>query len=465
MNQSRFHFAAYLWLTVFMLVNPLRISCQSTQNEKLPIVDSQMRRRLVDAIIHELQIKYVAPEQVKEIESHLRSKLQSGTYDKIDNPRQFAGALTQDLRAVSKDSHLWVAYDPPLERALLATPPTPSVDLLELPPTLEQLAGWRQSNFGFHAVEIMRGNVGYLDLRGFVDVNYSKDTAVAAMTFLANSDAVIVDLRNNPGGFVNTENFLASYFYGVDPIELLSRYHRDTDVTVKDSTLREVPGKRMPNVDLFILTSAKTASAGEGFSFILQQRRRAKIVGEKTAGAGYGNKETPIGDGFVFFVSIFRQFDSRTGRGWQGTGVTPDIAVAADRALNVAHAEAVKQLATRTVDDHRKQQLTWLAPLLELDAYGAKPVASSALDSYIGKYDGGKIVISLDQGQLYFLGASAVRRRLVALTDDTFLIEDSSVSPEDQARARFVKDAAGVVTELRLLVADGRAFPRTKDPQ
>lgn len=459
MTQTHLHWAAYLCLAIVVVIHPVTAAAQ---NEKLPTVDSNTRRKLVEAVIRELQVKYVAPERVKEIESYLRTKLQSGSYDKIDKPAQFAAALTEDLRTASKDTHLWVAYDPPLERALLATPATPSVDLLELPPTAEQQAGWRQSNFGFHKVEIMSGNVGYLDLRGFIDLNYSKEAAAAAMNFLANSDAVIIDLRKNPGGFINTENFLASYFYGVDPIELLSRYHREGDVTVKDWTLRDVPGKRMPNVDLFILTSAETASAGEGFSFILQQRKRAKIVGEKTAGAGYGNKETPIGDGFVFFVSIFRQFDSRTGRGWQGVGVTPDVVAPADRALSVAHSLAVKNLAGRIADEHRRQQLTWLAPLLELEAYGPKVISASVLESYAGKYDGGKIVISLDQGQLYFLGASGVRRRLLALSDDSFLIEDTSVPSEAQARARFMTNA-GVVTELRLLVSDGRSFPRAKD--
>lgn len=462
MKQIRFHSAAYLCFVLFVFSSTI---LSQAQNEKLPTVDSQMRGRLVDRIIKELQIKYVAPEKVKEIESHLRKKLQSGAYDKIDNPRQLAASFTQDLRAVSKDSHLWVEYNPPLERALLATPVTPSVDLLELPPTPERLAELRRSNFGFHKVEILSGNVGYLDLRGFVDLNYSKEAATAAMNFLANSDAVIIDLRKNPGGFINTENFLASYFYGVDPIELLSRYHREGDVTVKDWTFREVPGKRMPNVDLFILTSAETASAGEGFSFILQQRKRAKVVGAQTPGAGYGNKETVIGDGFVFFVSVFRQFDSRTGRGWQGLGVTPDIAVPADRALAVAHSIAVNSLAAQTTHDQRKQQLTWLAPLLELEAYGPKSVPMARLESYTGKYDGGKITVSLDEGQPYFLGGSGVRRRLRALSDDSFLIEDTSVPPENQARARFVTNASGVVTELRLLISDGRSFPRAKDQE
>lgn len=145
----------------------------------------------------------------------------------------------------------------------------------------------------------------------------------------------IIDLRKNPGGFINLEIFLASYFYGVDPVELLSRYHREGDVTVRDWTRREVPGKRLQHTDLYILTSRETGSAGEGFSFILQQRKRARIIGEKTSGGGFGNKEMPIGHGFVFYVSTFRQFDPRTGRGWQEVGVAPDITIPAERALTL----------------------------------------------------------------------------------------------------------------------------------
>jgi hypothetical protein len=276
---------------------------------------------------------------------------------------------------------------------------------------------------------------------------------------------VIIDLRHNPGGFINLEIFLASYFYGVDPVELLSRYHREGDVTVREWTLREVPGKRLQHADLYILTSHETGSAGEGFSFILQQRQRAKIIGEQTSGAGYGNKEFPIGDGFVFYISTFRQFDPRTGRGWQEAGVKPDIAVPGERALSVAHFEAVKNLVDKTSDARRKQQLSWLATLLQFDAHGAKQIGAAVLESYTGKYDGGKIVISLELGQPYFLGASGVRRKLYALADETFLIDDQSVPPENQARVRFIKNAAGKITQLELMVADGRTFPRVKDSQ
>jgi hypothetical protein len=461
MSNRSIQLTTCLGILIFIFAHSPLAHCQVAPADKPLVIDSQIRKQIVENIVRELRAKYIAPEKVKDIESYLQKKLQDGAYDKIEKPTPFTVALTEDLRAASKDGHLLVTYDPALERAILAAPPAPGVELPELPPTPEHLAAIRQANYGFRKVEIMRGNVGYLDLRGFVDLNQSKETAVAAMSFLANTDAVIIDLRNNPGGFINTETFLASYFYGVDPVELLSRYHREGDVTVKEWTLREVPGKRLPQVDLYLLTSRETASAGEGFSFILQQRKRAKIIGERTAGGGYGNRETSIGNGFVFYVSVFRQFDPRTGRGWQEVGVEPDIAVPAERALGAAHLEAIKTLAAKATDERRKQRLSWLAPLLELETYGPKPVSQSLLEKYAGKYS--QTTISLEQGQLYFLGASGVRRKLHALGDDYFLIEDASVAPENQARVRFVKNATGVVTELQLVVADGRTFPRARE--
>jgi hypothetical protein len=457
--------ALFVCLAVCTTAFSLRVYCQAKPSNQPLVVDGQMRRELVENIVRELHAKYVAPENVTRIETRLRAQLEKGAYDKLTRPDQFAAEVTNDLRTASKDLHLFLTYDPALETRLLAAPATPSFELQELPPTPEQLAQLREANYNFRKLEIMSGNVGYLDLRTFVDLNLSKETAVTAMNFLANTDAVVIDLRHNPGGFINLEIFLISYFYGSDPVELLSRYHREGNVTMRDWTFREVPGKRLQHTDLYVLTSRATGSAGEGFSFILQQRRRAKIIGEKTSGAGYGNKETPIGNGFVVYISTFRQFDPRTGRGWQEVGVEPDIAVPAERALNVAHLEAIKNLAGKSTDGVRKQRLSWLAAILQLQAYGAKEVPASLLNSYAGKYDGGKVVVTLEQGQLYFLGASGVKRKLHALADDTFLIEDASVPPENQAQVRFVKNAGGSVTELQLMVSDGRAFPRTRDRQ
>lgn len=450
-------------LFLYSIISLLLSATVWSQQEKAALViNPQIRKQIIENIILELQAKYVLPEKVKDIEIALRTKHQDGGYEKMETPSQFANALTQDLRTAGSDLHLFVAHDPTLEKALIASPPAPSVKLQELPPSAERLVEMRESNYDFHKLELLRGNVGYLDLRSFVDLDYSKNTAVAAMGFLANTDAVIIDLRKNPGGFVNLNTFLASYFFGVERVELLSRYHRDTNVTVKDSTLPKLPGKRMPQTDLYILTSKNTGSSAERFAFIMQQRKRAKIIGETTSGAGYGNKEFPIGNGFVFYVSIFRQFDSKTGRGWQDVGVKPDISIPAEKALSAAHLEAIKNLSIKATGERKKQQLSWLAPLLDFEMNGAKQVSQSLLEKYAGNYTP-RITVTLEQGQLYFLGASGIKRKLFALSNDDFLMDDASVSSENQARVRFVRNPESIVSELQLMVADGRKFPRARE--
>jgi hypothetical protein len=126
----------------------------------------------------------------------------------------------------------------------------------------------------------------------------------------------------------------------------------------------------------------------------------------------------------------------------------------------VAHLEAVKGLLAKASADPRKQELNWIIPLLELKAIGEKPVPPSRLSDYVGSYEG--VTVSLIEGQLYFLGASGVRRRLLAIADDLFLIEDDTVPAENQARARFARKADGGVSELQLIVNDGRVFRRPR---
>jgi hypothetical protein len=138
------------------------------------------------------------------------------------------------------------------------------------------------------------------------------------------------------------------------------------------------------------------------------------------------------------------------------------VGVEPDKALGAAHLEAIKNLAVKTANERKRQQLNWLAPLLDFETDGAKKISLSLLEKYAGNYTPG-ITIVLEQGQLYFTGVSGIKRKLFALAEDYFLLEDISVPPENQARVRFIRNTEGFVTELQLVVADGRAFPRARE--
>ena len=147
---------------------------------------------------------------------------------------------------------------------------------------------------------------------------------------------------------------------------LINRYIRPTGERIQNKTLADIPGKRMPDTDLYILVSSHTASAGESFTYTLQQYGRATVVGEKTAGAGYNNIIIPLGKGLAFSVSYGRPEHPRSGKGWEAVGVEPDIVVPSGEALAAAHKAALKKLIDKTTDERRKKELT--AALQELES-------------------------------------------------------------------------------------------------
>jgi hypothetical protein len=310
----------------------------------------------------------------------------------------------------------------------------------------------RRSNHGFRRAEVVAGNVVLLEVTQFDDLSVAGSAASAAMAFAADADAVIVDLRNNRGGSGNTVGFLASYFLPADTV-LLSTFDRETGETTLARTLASVPGRRMPDVPLFILTGPATGSAAEAFAFALQRTGRATLVGTRTAGAAQGGGWVPVGEGFVAFIPTFRSFDPETGSSWERTGVQPDVVTSVERALDAAHLRAVAALDEAA----SRQELRWLLPLLDLAANGA---AEHDLAGLAGRYEG--IEITAVGNRLEFLGASGIPREVVPLSDGTFLIVDSSVPATAQARMRFVLDASGRVVRLELLTEDGTVLPRSR---
>jgi hypothetical protein len=263
---------------------------------------------------------------------------------------------------------------------------------------------------------------------------------------------VIVDLRHNQGGRGDAVDFLCSYFLA-GGVELMSTFDRETGRTTVSRTLASLPGRRLLDVPLLVLTSPATGSAAEAFAFALQQAGRATVVGERSAGAAQGGGWVPVGDGFVVFIPTFRSFDPRTGGSWEGTGVQPDLPTTAERALDAAHWRAVAELEEQA----SRPELRWLLPLLDRAANGP---AGPDLAGLAGRYKG--IEVSEVGGALKFLGASGVLRDMTPLSDGAFLIEDASVPPRARARVRFVRDAAGAVSGLELLTESGEVIPRPR---
>ncbi len=283
-----------------------------------------------------LNDNYVFPEVAKQVGEHLKARLAGGAYDTIKTVMNFIPVITEDMQSVSHDKHMRVTMTPP-----------PVVKSAEDNPALESILRQKESaqrNYGFIKVENLKGNVGYIDLRGFVPVAMGRETASAAMKMLSNSDALIFDMRKNGGGSPDLIQYICSYFFD-QPTHLNSLYYRNLDRTVDYWTLRETDGKKMSDVPLYILTSNYTFSGGEEFCYNLQTRKRAILIGEVTGGGANPGDIFPVYKNLAMFIPTGRAINPVTGTNWEGVGVKPDIEVPSSKAYDLAVEKATADAA------------------------------------------------------------------------------------------------------------------------
>ncbi len=311
----------------------------------------EARSEVIGELAESLREVYVFADKAEAMASAVESRLQGGSYAAETAPEQLAARLTHDLRSVTDDKHLRVFELPPETHEH-------EDDLARARRQYEERA-WRE-NYGFRLVQVLDGNIGYLELKKFADPSVAGDTATAAMAMLAHSEALIIDLRQNHGGSPFMVQLLASYLLEEAPQHLVDQYVRSSDSTRQIHSLTWVPGKRLPEIDVFILTSIETFSAAEGFTYMLQNLKRATVIGERSAGGAHPVRVVSLGHGLAAAIPFARAINPITGTNWEGVGVEPDIEVPADDAFGVAYAKALEALAASAEDRERRAELEQL---------------------------------------------------------------------------------------------------------
>lgn len=315
------------------------IACSLPCQEVATNVDAAERAIVIEQIGRRLEDYYVFPKLGLECKTHLTKLLADGTLDSSKDAKLFAQQVTTELQRLSKDKHLLVRYQKPdLIREQKVDPAAARV---------RQRRKLRERNYGFQRVERLDGNIGYLDLRSFANYGNPEPSAAAAaaMRLLHGSDAIIVDLRHNGGGSPFMVQFLCSYFFA-ERTHLNSLYFREGDRTEEFWTLEELPGPRMAEVPLFVLTSRNTFSGAEEFTYNLKTRKRATIIGETTRGGANPGRLMLIDQRFELFVPVGRAINPVTMSNWDGPGIAPDVPCAAADALIEALPRAKQEAAT-----------------------------------------------------------------------------------------------------------------------
>ena len=374
---------------------------------------------VIDSIGNKLKANYIFPEVADKMAEKIEDNEQKGFYKLIDDPRDFANKLTEDLRSISKDKHIRVIYDP--ERIMEFNQRVTAEDSIKF--LNNYVANLKKNNFGFKEVKILGGNIGYLDLRSFSDVEYAGETATAAMNFLSNTDAIIIDLRNNGGGSPAMIQLITSYLYNSEPVHLNNFYWRPTDRYTQTWTLPHVPGNRNPDAAVYILTSNRTFSAAEEFCYNLKNLKRATLIGETTGGGAHPGGSQIANERFMVWIPTGRAINPITNTNWEGTGVSPHIEVKADEALTIARIKALEDLIDNTDNEENTHFYNW--SLRELKSI-SNPVIleDSVLKSFIGTY--GPRVISFENGKLFYQRGSGTKYELVPLSQNEFRLKGLS---------------------------------------
>lgn len=288
------------------------------------VIDEPERERVVGRAAKLLEDLYVFPDVGRKMAAALRSADERGAYRDITDGQILALRLHDDLQAITHDEHLGVHFS---QRILPPEAPGRS-------PESEAAARQRalSGNCGFEKLEHLEPNIGYLKIDEFDDAAVCAPVAAAAMDFLANSDALIIDMRDNHGGRGLS---IIGYLFA-RPTHFMDTYSRRDHAIHQDWTRARVPGARFVGKPVFVLTSRRTFSAGEAFCYALKTLKRATLIGETTGGGAHPTEVHRIDDHFSISVPVAQSISPVTHTDWEGTGVEPDVKVPAAQALDEA---------------------------------------------------------------------------------------------------------------------------------
>ncbi len=319
------------------------LNLQPTYSQDL---DAAARTSAINGVIRCLNENYIYPELAAKMEKDIKARTAKGEYKNITDGNILAQRLTRDLQAICQDLHVNVHYS---AGTLPPEPPRMSLSPQEAEQMKRMLS---RENFGVAKVDVLQGNLGYVKFNLLAPPDLAAEVYAATMNFVANTDALIIDLREC-GGSISPDAIpmLCSYFFA-EPVHLNDIYWRHEDKTRQFWSWAYVPGKRYLNKPIYVLTSRRTFSGAEELAYDLKNLKRATIIGDTTGGGANPGGTRRADDHFMVWVPFGKVTNPVTKTNWEGTGVTPDIALPATVALHEARITALKNLLKSAEGSH-----------------------------------------------------------------------------------------------------------------
>ncbi len=405
-------------------------------------INTTVIKSVVDSLSGQILKYYVFKPEAQKMSAYLKSRLQSQAYSNISNPHLLAAQLTNDVRSIHHDEHFHVEYNPLVAHEI-------SGEVEDIPKMVaEKLQQDKSKNFGFKKVEVLNGNIGYIEISSFARLNrYSSETATAALKLVSNSRAIIIDLRYGVGGSPEMVNHIVSHFFK-NKTRIIDIEIRSENSTLNYSTNPDSTFTSLHNIPIYILTSYKTFSAAEGLAYELQYLKRATIVGEVTRGGAHTVTYRPLSNGFVADVPFGRAITPITKKNWEITGITPDLKVASDGALELAVKTIFELEIKKAKDTTQLFELRWQNRLWQAKT---NPVVidTNETKKIVGNY--GAYTLTYMNQKLYYQKIGKANFELLPISsfsyrpkgNDTFIVE-------------FIKNELGNISNLKVSYDDGR---------
>lgn len=390
------------------------VSASSNWIQDKHTIDEAEKKLVIEQVEETLKRNHFSPKVAAKICSELANRKSKEEVGKVSDCYELTRFLNRKFLEIGKDLHLTIQYTPTVQSKVNVYDPKENLEA--------RLRILRKDNFGFKETAILDGNVGYLRLDVFPDPQLCQKKLEASMKVLEDTDAMIIDLRNNNGGSLETVQLLCSYFWPHDPQEQLVNYfyvEKGKRFDREMWTLASIAGKRRPEVPLYVLTSNSSFSAAEWMTLILKSRGRAKVIGGTTAGGAHPVTLFAVGERFKINIPIGRIVDVKSLFDFESKGVTPDVLESYSKSKVRGHLMALESL-------HKDSQIStsryqWIRSKLNSEL-NPTVLSPDQLQLFVGTYGSRKFWI--ESGKLFYSFRGKGRYQMIPTGKTSFLIRE-----------------------------------------
>ncbi|KAJ3145346.1 hypothetical protein HDU86_000942 [Geranomyces michiganensis] len=318
-----------------------------------PFASPLERTQTLDAIVGIIDKRYAVPAEGEALVNELRVRIARGDYDDLNTLGDFAERLTADLKAISNDDHMALAF-----RGETRARPAPKTMQEEMEEDADELECYSSDpgmiamgktfdflNQGVVEFRMLPGGIAYVNLKAFSFCTSAAQVYAGLFNLISGCRGLIVDLRENSGGSSAADLFL-SYLHKPSRRKTVSITTRYTGQKQTFNMTPNLAGPRYddPNKGVWILIGNYTFSAAEHFALTARALGRARLVGETTGGGGRGCAGYWVHENLDLCCSIQEARCEIDGSTWERTGVSPHFACKAEDALDVALCEALEKV-------------------------------------------------------------------------------------------------------------------------